>query len=105
MRGGSELQYASVVGDGYWQVYVVDLAVGGKRLGLGPFRGVLDTGTSNLAMPGATVDSVNEKLPVPTDCTNLESLPTLGFVVSSTGASGGDEFLLEVASKEYVAKV
>jgi pepsin A len=93
----TELFWAPVTVPGYWQVAMDDITLENKNLGLcaGKCQVAVDTGTSLLAGPSDVVATLVEKLQVADDCSNLESLPDLGFIV-------GDH-ILNLKAEDYVA--
>lgn len=55
---------------GYWQVRVKEVRIGGKLLDVckdGSCRGIVDTGTSHLGVPGHTLNAFMDKLSIDTD--------------------------------------
>ncbi|CAD7959077.1 unnamed protein product [Amoebophrya sp. A120] len=56
----------------------------------------LDTGTSQLAGPSAVVEELRRRLDVKPDCSNYDSLPTLGFVLG--------ERILNLDPEDYVER-
>jgi len=80
----------------YWLVYGDDIMVGGESLSLckgflsRQCKFVVDTGTSIITGPSAKLQPLLEKIGnVSSDCSNVETLPTLSF------ALGGRNFTLE----------
>jgi len=98
----TEIFWAPVTIPGYWQVAMDDITLDNKNLGLCGGSGghkcqvAVDTGTSLLAGPTDVVSSLVEKLQVADDCSNLASLPDLGFIV-------GDH-ILNLKPEDYVAE-
>lgn len=80
-----ELFWTSVTEPGYWQVKVDDIWIGGKNQHICPSpRGcqvAVDTGTSLLAGPSEVVDAMADAIDVQDDCSNITSLPAIGFAV------------------------
>lgn len=66
---------------GFWQTTVQDIAVGNVPLGFGKNQAAIDTGTSVLAMPSSMKGALEAQLGMKNDCSDLKTLPTLGFVV------------------------
>jgi hypothetical protein len=55
---------------GYWQVHVKEVRIGGKTLEMckdGACRGIVDTGTSHIGVPGATLSDFMDSLAIDTD--------------------------------------
>lgn len=81
----SDIFWAPVTEPGYWQVKVDDIMLAGKKQGIcvGERRCqvAVDTGTSLLAAPSDVVDQLVDNLAVEQDCSNLKSLPDMGFVI------------------------
>lgn len=95
----TELFWAPVTIPGYWQVAMDDITLDNKNLGLcngHKCQVAVDTGTSLLAGPTDVVGALVEKLQVADDCSNLQSLPDLGFIV-------GDH-ILNLKPEDYVAE-
>lgn len=75
---------------GFWQFDVEDLALGKKRLGLctgKPCEAVLDTGSSMITGPSNLVDAIDKQLGMAKDCSNLDDLPDISFVVQGQSLS------------------
>jgi hypothetical protein len=85
-RVSSELIWASVSNPGYWQVEIRDLALNDEPMGLcrQHCQIAADTGTSLLAGPTSMVDKLVKRLNVASDCSNYDSLPSLGFILGNT---------------------
>lgn len=79
----SEFFWAPISGDqGYWEVVIEDIAIDDKKAGLCKnCRVAVDTGTSMLAAPPDVFPLLKDALDVKSDCSNYESLPTLGFAL------------------------
>jgi len=96
----TELFWAPVTIPGYWQVAMDDITLDNKNLGLcsgqHKCQVAVDTGTSLLAGPSEVVSTLIEKLQVADDCSNLQSLPDLGFIV-------GDH-ILNLKAEDYVSE-
>jgi len=98
----TEVFWAPVTIPGYWQVAMDDITLDNKNLGLCSGSGghkcqvAVDTGTSLLAGPTEVVGALVEKLQVADDCSNLQSLPDLGFIV-------GDH-ILNLKPEDYIAE-
>jgi len=95
----TEIFWAPVTVPGYWQVAMDDITLANKNLGLcssSKCQVAVDTGTSLLAGPTDVVASLVEKLQVADDCSNLDSLPDLGFIVGN--------HILNLKAEDYVAR-
>jgi hypothetical protein len=79
----SEIVWAPVTIQSYWQVHCGDITFNNKAKGLcdGGCQVAVDTGTSMLAGPSDLVDKLSEMLGAKSDCSNFDSLPYLGFQV------------------------
>jgi saccharopepsin len=79
----SDIVWAPVQVQSWWQVAVVDITFNGKPQNLcdGECRVAVDTGTSMLAGPSDLVDKLSSMLNAKTDCSNFDSLPKLGFQI------------------------
>jgi hypothetical protein len=95
----TEIFWAPVTIPGYWQVAMDDITLDNKNMGLcsgQKCQVAVDTGTSLLAGPSEVVSALVEKLQVADDCSNLQSLPDLGFIV-------GDH-ILNLKPEDYVSE-
>ncbi|CAE7242158.1 Ctse [Symbiodinium natans] len=82
----SEVVWAPVTHESYWQVGVQDITFDNIDTGLCGTDGcqvAVDTGTSMLAGPPALVNSLQEKVSAKEDCSNFDSLPNIGFKVGN----------------------
>merc|ERR1719161_764503 len=79
----SDIVWAPVTRESYWQVSVDDITFNNKPTGLcgESCQVAVDTGTSMLAGPSDLVDKLNDKLGAREDCSNFASLPQLGFQI------------------------
>jgi len=81
----SDVVWASVDFQSYWQVGIEDVTFNNAPTGLcGPSgcQVAVDTGTSLLAGPTDVMEALEEKLGVKEDCSNFGELPMLGFSVN-----------------------
>ena len=77
--------YHSLLTDTYWQIQMDDILVNGQSLGITNPIGIVDSGTSTLAGAQPLVDKISEAIgTVPTDCSNLSTLPSVTFVIDGT---------------------
>jgi len=99
-RMETALFWAPVTTPGYWQVAMEDITLADQRLNLcsaaGHCQVAVDTGTSLLAGPSTVVDTLVEKLGVADDCSNVKSLPDIGFIVEG--------HILNLKPEDYVAQ-
>jgi len=79
----SDIVWAPVSRQSYWQVKIEDITFDNKPTGLcgESCQVAVDTGTSMLAGPSDLVDKLNDKLGAREDCSNFASLPQLGFQI------------------------
>merc|ERR1719389_1270002 len=79
----SDIVWAKVVRESYWQVGVDDIAFNNNPTGLceGGCQVAVDTGTSMLAGPSDMVDKLSNMVGAKSDCSNFDSLPKLGFQI------------------------
>jgi hypothetical protein len=79
----SDVVWAPVYKQSYWQVDVDDITFDNAKTGLcsGGCQVAVDTGTSLLAGPTDVIESLDSKLDVKSDCSNMHELPLLGFIV------------------------
>ncbi|CAE7837720.1 PGA [Symbiodinium microadriaticum] len=99
----SELYWVNVVGDaGYWQVEIQDIYLGDKAQKLCQgCRVAVDTGTSELAGPSDIIARLEGLLGSGHDCSNLDSLPHLGF---SVRGPNGKPKILSLSPKDYTSE-
>merc|ERR1719272_2715276 len=79
----SDILWARVDLESYWQVSIDDITFDNKPKGLcgGGCNVAVDTGTSMLAGPSELVDKLTSMLDAKDDCSNFNSLPKLGFQI------------------------
>jgi len=79
----SDILWARVDVESYWQVSIDDIAFDNKpqKLCGGGCNVAVDTGTSMLAGPSDLVDKLTNMLGAKEDCSNFNSLPKLGFQI------------------------
>merc|ERR550514_880886 len=77
----SDIVYAPVKGESWWQVGMDDICFNNvpQKLCDGDCEVAVDTGTSMLAGPSDLVDKLSNKVNVKDDCSNFNELPNLGF--------------------------
>mmetsp|Transcript_38533 Transcript_38533/g.81773 ORF Transcript_38533/g.81773 Transcript_38533/m.81773 type:complete len:427 (+) Transcript_38533:169-1449(+) len=89
------LTWAPVSAPGYWQVELDGLKLGDQLLGpcstTSKCQAAVDTGTSLLAAPTEVVEMMLDQLQIADDCSNLESLPKLEFIVAGQKLPIGPE--------------
>lgn len=101
-RLGSEILWLPVSNKdtGMWQVRMADAAVNNRLLGVCGRNGceaAFDTGTSVIAGPSAWVEGVLAGLNIATDCSNYDTLPTLGFAMRM--------YILNIEKADFVKRV
>jgi len=82
----SDIVWAPVSRESYWQVGVEDITFDNSNTGLCGQSGcqvAVDTGTSMLAGPSDLVDKLTSKLGAKDDCSNFNALPKLGFKIGN----------------------
>lgn len=94
----SDIVWADVDRESYWQVGVDDITFNNKETGLcdGGCQVAVDTGTSMLAGPSDLVDKLSSKLAAKDDCSNFASLPNIGFKIGNK--------VLNLAPEDYMDK-
>jgi hypothetical protein len=95
----SQVQWATVDHQSYWQVAIDDVTFDNVPTGLCGASGcqvAVDTGTSLLAGPTEIMEALDEKLGVKSDCSNMGSLPMLGFSLNGQ--------VLNLRPEDYVDK-
>merc|ERR1719161_2002060 len=94
----SDIVWAPVTHQSYWQVGVEDITFDNQDSGLcdGGCQVAVDTGTSMLAGPSDLVDKLTAKVGAKSDCSNFGALPRLGFKI-------GDR-VLNLSPEDYMDK-
>jgi len=94
----SDIVWADVTRESYWQVAVDDITFDNAATGLckGGCQVAVDTGTSMLAGPSDLVEELNSKLAAKDDCSNFNNLPTIGFKIG--------EKVLNLSPDDYMDK-
>jgi hypothetical protein len=79
----SDIVWAPVKKESYWQVSIDDITFDNTPKGLcnGGCEVAVDTGTSMLAGPSELVDKLSNMVAAKSDCSNFDSLPKLGFQI------------------------
>jgi hypothetical protein len=79
----SDIVWAPVKKESYWQVSIDDITFDNTPKGLcnGGCEVAVDTGTSMLAGPSELVDKLSNMVAAKADCSNFDSLPKLGFQI------------------------
>lgn len=79
----SNIVWAAVKKESYWQVSIDDITFDNTPKGLcnGGCEVAVDTGTSMLAGPSDLVDKLSNMVAAKSDCSNFQSLPKLGFQI------------------------
>jgi len=95
----SDVVWADVTHESYWQVGVEDITFDNAATGFCGSAGcqvAVDTGTSMLAGPSEMVDKLSDKLGAKDDCSNFNSLPKIGFKIGNK--------ILNLAPDDYMDK-
>jgi len=92
----SPIVWAPVKHPSYWQIGIDDITFNNNPTGLcqDGCQVAVDTGTSMLAGPSDLVDSLAQKIDLKEDCSNIHTLPNLGFQI-------GDK-VLNLTPEDYV---
>jgi len=85
-RLASEIVWAPVKVESWWQVSIDDIAFNNqpKNLCNGQCQVAVDTGTSMLAGPSDLVDKLSSMVDAKDDCSNFDQLPNIGFKIGNT---------------------
>jgi hypothetical protein len=84
-QAASDVFWAPVTRQSYWQIGIDDVTFNNAKTGLcSNCQVAVDTGTSLLAGPTEVVNQLSTKLNLKEDCSNLGSMPLLGFAVGNT---------------------
>lgn len=84
---------------GMWQTVLTDVFVGSsflRQCGEQGCQVAFDTGTSVIAGPLPVITALLDRLGVKEDCTNFDTLPTLGFAIG--------EYVLNIDPADYVIR-
>lgn len=94
-----DFTYVPVVKKGYWLVALDDFRVGSSTAGYcsSGCQMAVDSGTALIAGPADHIHELNDRLSVDPNCGNIDSLPTVHFIIS------GQE--LPLTPDQYVRKV
>jgi len=94
-HAASDFLWVDVSHESYWQIPIDDMTFNNEKTGLCTNCQVaVDTGTSMLAGPSSVIDALHEKLQLKDDCSNVNTLPNLGFAVGNK--------VLNLAPEDYV---
>jgi len=95
----SSFQYYPLVTKTYWAIALDDLVIGEKALGLKAAKGIVDTGTSLIVGPKDVLNEILSQINVASDCSNINTLPEVSFVLGGTKYSfSGPEYVLKVSA-------
>eukprot|EP00933_Yihiella_yeosuensis_P042915 TRINITY_DN3758_c0_g1_i1.p1 TRINITY_DN3758_c0_g1~~TRINITY_DN3758_c0_g1_i1.p1 ORF type:complete len:652 (-),score=143.16 TRINITY_DN3758_c0_g1_i1:235-2190(-) len=98
-RLASDVVWSKVTHESYWQVGVDDIYINNQESNLCGMAGcqvAVDTGTSMLAGPSDLVSALDSKIGAKEDCSNYDTLPNIGFMVSGK--------VLNLAPEDYMDK-
>jgi hypothetical protein len=81
----SDIVWAPVKKESYWQVSIDDITFDNVPKGLcsGGCEVAVDTGTSMLAGPSDLVEKLSDMVAAKSDCSNMKTLPKLGFKIGN----------------------
>lgn len=91
-----EIFWAPITKQGYWQVGLDDVTIRNEKQKLctAKCQAIVDTGTSLLAGPSDIMNALIDRLNVASDCSNYDTLPSLGFAVAGS--------ILNLQPEDYV---
>lgn len=96
-QAASEVIWAPVTRESYWQIGIDDVTFDNKKTGLcSKCQVAVDTGTSLLAGPSEVIEQLGTKLNLRDDCSNFRDMPLLGFAL-------GDK-VLNLMPDDYIDK-
>lgn len=83
---------------GFWQITVADITVDNAKLGLcgDGCQAAADTSTTSIGLPADLYEVLSKQAPVREDCSGVDALPLLGFVI--------DGHVLNLRPQDYVAR-
>lgn len=78
----SDIMWVPVTYQSYWEIAINDIAFNNSPQGLcKDCKVAVDTGTSMLAGPSDVIGALSESLDLKSDCSNMHSMPLLGFQI------------------------
>jgi len=99
-----EMRYLKVSRALYWEVELKDIKVGNNFLRVcdpgESCKAVVDTGTSLLTGPSDDISATLAKLDIQTDCSTMESLPTITYILKDNE----NEYHFPIEPEFYVVK-
>jgi len=83
---------------GFWQIDVGDMAINNNNIDVcgGKCQAAADSSTTAIGLPGELFNIINTEASVREDCSNLDQLPKVGFVI--------DGYILNLRPIDYVAR-
>mmetsp|Transcript_51815 Transcript_51815/g.80941 ORF Transcript_51815/g.80941 Transcript_51815/m.80941 type:complete len:459 (+) Transcript_51815:199-1575(+) len=97
-RMASEISWVSVSSSGFWQVEIESIMVDHDHLGVcnatSRCRAIVDTGTTFITGPYDFVDAIANEVEVKEDCSNVNSLPDISFMIG--------EMAIQLKPEDYV---
>jgi hypothetical protein len=90
--------HAGSPSSGFWQIPVTDVAVNNNKLGFckGSCQAAADSSTTAIGLPADLYDTLTKQAPIREDCSGVDALPLLGFVI--------DGHVLNLRPKDYVVR-
>lgn len=95
-----DYHYTNIVKELYYVVVVESIKVDGQDIGVCSFQGcvsIVDSGTSLIAGPASGISAIMAQANVSADCSNLDDLPDVGFVMN--------DYEFKLTPKQYVIQV
>jgi len=91
------VQTHKVVEEKYWGINLTSMRQGTTNIDTSGYLAVIDSGTSLLVGPKALTDKLIDGISVEQDCSNLDSLPEIGFNFDGTDyALSPSDYVLQV---------
>jgi len=97
-QAASEMVWAPVTRQSYWQIGIDDVTFDNKKSGLcSNCQVAVDTGTSLLAGPSEVIQNLGTRLNLKDDCSNFDTLPLLGFSLGNK-----EKTVLNLTPDDYI---
>jgi cathepsin D len=93
------IDYHNLIAENYWMIKVDSASVGGIRITINPFNGIVDTGTSLIVGSAEVIDLILLRIGKvgQVDCAKIAELPVVSFTI------GGKKY--DLPPQMYVLKV